>query len=112
MIEILNNHGPVYTSRRRFWSMGNEYLIYPDRLELRVPFLLSTFVIKREELIDINIYKPPVLRTTLWALKLDFADLFEHVGIIRKNGFMKKLRFTPENPREFVRKVEEIILRK
>jgi len=36
------------------------------------------------------------------------ADLNEHVGIKRKNGFFKQLRFTPENTKEFVNKVNEI----
>jgi len=37
------------------------------------------------------------------------ADLKEHVGIKRRNGFFKQLRFTPENPEEFVSKAKEIL---
>jgi len=40
--------------------------------------------------------------------RLDLADLNEHVGIKRINGFFKQLRFTPENPKEFVAKVKEL----
>ena len=101
---------PFYRSRATKKSIGNEYSIYADRIELRCrfPFLAKTLVIKKDDLISIDIFKPPVIRTTFWALKLDLADLNEHVGIKRKNGFFKQLRFTPENPKEFVSKVKEI----
>ena len=66
-------------------------------------------LVKKDDLVSIDIFKPPVIRTTFWALKLDLADLKEHVGIQRKNGFFKQLRFTPENPEEFVSKNREIL---
>jgi len=101
---------PLYKSRPTKKSIGNEYYIYSDRIELRCrfPFFSKTLVIKKDDLISIEIFKPPVIRTTFWALKLDLADLNEHVGIKRTNGFFKKLRFTPENPKEFVAKVKEL----
>jgi len=91
-------------------SIGNEYSIYSDRIKLRCrfPFLTKTLVVKKDDLVSIDIFKPPVIRTTFRALKLDLADLKEHVGNKRKNGFFKQLRFTPENPKEFVSKVREI----
>jgi len=66
-------------------------------------------VVKKDDLISIDIFKPPVIRTTFRALKLDLADIKEHVGIKRKNGFFRQLRFTPENPKEFVTKAKEIL---
>jgi len=45
--------------------------------------------LKKDDLVSIDIFKPPVIRTTFWALKLDLADLKEHVGIQRKNGFQR-----------------------
>jgi hypothetical protein len=91
-------------------SLGNEYQIYSDRIELRCrfPFFSKTLVIKKDDLISIGIFKPPVIRTAFWALKLDLADLYEHMGVKRTNGFFKQLRFTPENPKEFVAKVKEL----
>jgi hypothetical protein len=105
-----STHTPLYKSVPTKKSIGNEYSIYTDRIELRCrfPFLTKTLVIKKNDLISIDIFKPPVVRTTFRALKLDLADLKEHVGIKRKNGFFKQLRFTPENPKEFVSKVKEI----
>jgi len=101
---------PLYKSRPTKKSIGNEYYIYTDRIELRCrfPFITKTLVIKRGDLISIDIFKPPVIRTTFWSLTLDRADFNEHVGIQRRNGFFKQLRFTPENPKEFVAKVKEL----
>jgi hypothetical protein len=101
---------PLYESKSTKKSIGNEYSIYADRIELkcRFPFITKTLVIKKDDIISIDTFKPPVFRTTIRALKLDLADLNEHVGIKRKNGFFKQLRFTPENPKEFVAKVKEL----
>lgn len=102
---------PLYTSRPTKTSIGNAYSIYADRIELRCrfPFLTKTLVVKKDDLISIDIFKPPVIRTTFRALKLDLADIKEHVGIKRKNGFFRRLRFTPKNPKEFVTKAREIL---
>jgi hypothetical protein len=100
----------LYTSTSTKKSMGNAYSIYADRIELkcRFPFITKTLIIKKDDIISIDTFKPPVFRTSMRALKLDLADLNEHVGINRKNGFFKQLRFTPENPKEFVAKVKEL----
>jgi hypothetical protein len=88
-----SNDIPFYESVPTKKSMGNKYSIYPDRIELkcRFPFVTKTLVIKKDDLISIGVFKPPVIKTTFRALKLDFADLKEHVGIKRKNGFFKQL---------------------
>ena len=101
---------PLYTSRPSKKSISNEYRIYIDRIELRCrfPFFSKTLVIKKDDLISIGIFKPPVIRTTFWALKLDLADFNEHLGIRRTKGFFKQLRFTPDNPQAFVAKVKEL----
>jgi hypothetical protein len=95
---------PLYTSGPTWKSLGNAYYIYADRIELRCrfPFFTRPLIITRDDLISIDVFKPPVIRTAFLAFKLDLADLSEHVGLKRKNGFFKQLRFTPEHPREFV----------
>jgi len=105
-----SNDTPLYKSKPTKKSIGNEYSIYSERIDLRCrfPFFTKTLVVKKDDLISIDIFKPPVIRTTFRALKLDLADLKEHVGIKRKNGFFKQLRFTPENPKEFVSKAREV----
>lgn len=106
-----NTGTPLYKSRPTRKSIGNEYCIYSDRIELRCrfPFFPKKMVIQKEDLISIDIFKPPVIRAAFWALKLDLADFNEHVGIKRTNGFFKQLRFTPENPQEFVARAREIL---
>ena len=101
---------PLYASSATMKSMGNTYLVYPDRIELRcrLPFMWKTFVVSKEDLVAIDVFKPPVIRTTWRALKLDLADLKAHVGLQRKTGFFKQLRFTPEDPEAFVAKVKEV----
>lgn len=100
---------PLYTSGPTWKSLGNTYYIYSDRIELRCrfPFFTRTLIVTRDDLISIDVFKPPVIRTTFLALKLDLADLSTHVGLKRRNGFFKQLRFTPAHPDEFVAKVRE-----
>jgi hypothetical protein len=63
-----------------------------------------------EDIVSIRTEKPfQTIRWTFKVLKLDLADLFEHVALERNNGFFKHLRFTPEDPGEFVRMTKEIL---
>jgi hypothetical protein len=98
---------PIYESKGTIRSLWNTYRIFDDRIELQVRLFFTKIVIRRDELLKVDVYKPPVLRTAFWAVKLDLADLFLHVGIERSSGFFKKLRFTPTNPYEFKRQVIE-----
>ena len=101
---------PVYTSTPTMKSMGNEYYIFPDRIELRWRYLFfhKIITVKKEDIVSIGLFKPPVLRTSFKALKLDLADFYEHVGITRKGGVFSQLRFTPEDPRKFVATAKEV----
>lgn len=99
---------PIYISKGTPRSIWNEYRIYEDRVELEFHLFFKTFVIPADELVEIKVYRPPVIRTVFWALKIDLADLFTHVGIERKNGCFKRIRFTPTSPDEFTTKVKEI----
>lgn len=40
------------------------------------------------------------------TVKLDWADLNEHVSAQRETGVFRQFRLTPEDPAEFVRQVE------
>ena len=101
----------LYESKPTVKSIGGRYSIYDDRVELQHP-LFKNLIIKKEELISIGVFNPPVIVTMFKnkkiILKLDLADLNKHVGIERKNGLFKNLRFTPEDPKEFVSKLKEI----
>ncbi len=102
----------VYKSAATLKSLGNEYSIFADRIELNwgFPLVALKLIIHRDDLVSIGVFKPPVIRTTFWALKLDLADLHEHVGIQRRSGIFKQLRFTPEKPKEFISRAKETLM--
>lgn len=91
----------LYRSEGCFKSFWNTYSVYEDRIELEFKLFFTTIVIRRADFVSIDIFKPPVIRTSWGALKLDFADLFTHVGITRNCGYFKEIRFTPEDPHAF-----------
>jgi hypothetical protein len=97
----------LYESKATSKSIWNTYKIFDDRIELQFRLFLTKIVISKDEFVSVDVYKPPVIRTTFWALKMDLADLYTHVGIERKQGILKNFRFTPENPQEFKEKVIE-----
>ncbi len=101
---------PTYVSKACAKSLWNEYRVYEDRVELQFRLFFKTFVIYYEDMISIALFDPPVIKTKFWALKLDWADFNKHVGIERKNGFMKYLRFTPQEPDNFVEAIEQYFM--
>jgi len=103
MTESIDNL--IYDSKGTPRSLWNNYRIYNDRIELQFRIFFTKIIIQRDTFVKVDVYKPPVVRTGLWALKLDLADLYNHVGIERNNGLFKKIRFTPSNPYEFKQKV-------
>jgi len=108
---------PIYVSRRTPASLWQEYRIFSDRVELQSRLLFHTFVIPANEILAIEV-RPPLVGADIfrgkgfryiWALKIDNADFYRHVAIQRKSGFMKRIRFTPDNPEEFVRVCQSIM---
>ena len=97
----------LYESKGSPKSLWNTYSIFSDRIELQCRPFFTTLVISKDAFVKVDVYKPPVIRTVFWALKLDLADFYTHVGIERNCGMLKKLRFTPTNPQEFKQKVIE-----
>jgi len=90
--------------------MWQDYQVFPDRVELRCRLLFRTFVIPAEEILQVEIRGPwsfELLRRTV--LKLDWADLFQHVEIHRKSGLFRYLRFTPDDPARFVAECKSIM---
>ena len=106
---------PIYVSRRLFRNLWQQYRIYHDRVELR--FFAGRKVVRAEDLLDVEI-RPAVVIADLFrakgfarsfALKLDLADFFRHVAIHRRSGWIKHLRFTPDDPETFVQLCKSII---
>ena len=110
---------PFYVSPRSSRSIWQEYRIYPDRLELQCWVAFHTLVIPAEEIIEIEV-RPPIVIADLFRgksflysfpLKIDGSDGHRHVAIKRKCGFIKHIRFTPDEPDRFV-EVCRLIMRK
>jgi len=101
---------PTYASEKSAKNFWQDYRVYPDRIELRCWIVLKTFVIPAEDILEIKI-RPAFsfldlfrgkVKVLWWVIKLDWADLCEHVEIHRKTGWFKYLRITPDNPTNFV----------
>jgi hypothetical protein len=106
---------PLYVSKRLFRNLWQQYRIYTDRIELRS--CVGRKVIRAEDIVDVEV-RPPVVIGDLFrgkgfvqsfALKLDLADLFHHVAIHRRSGWIKHLRFTPDDPDMFVNVCKSIM---
>ena len=107
----------IYISPRSSKSLWQEYRVYPDRIELQCKVALHTFVIPADEILDIQA-RPPLVFADLFRgkgfvyafpLKIDWADMCRHVGVRRKSGFMKHIRFTPGDPDKFVEACKSIM---
>ena len=78
---------------------------------------LHTIVVPANEIVDIQIRPPLVFADLLrgkgfafsFPLKIDSADICRHVAIKRKSGFIKHIRFTPDDPDKFVDACKTII---
>ena len=99
---------PLYVSRRLFKNLWQQYRIYSDRIELRS--CAGCKLIRAEDIADVEV-RPPVAIGDVFrwkgfaqsfALKLDLADLYRHVAIQRRSGWIRHIRFTPDDPDTFV----------
>jgi len=115
---------PIYSSKARGCGNKNRYRIYADRLELDLNFLFikKNFVIPAHDIIDIWTSPPSTLKSIPrmggWfkaigkGLKLDLADMFEHVGIqCHRDGYFKFFFFAPEDPAGFVAAVKNNLMK-
>ena len=107
----------IFISPRSSKSLWQEYRVYPDRIELQCKVALRTLVIPADEICDIQI-RPPLVFADLFRgkgfgyafpLKIDWADICRHVAIKRKSGFMKHIRFTPDDPDKFLEACKTIM---
>ncbi len=112
-----SNDQPIYISKPTWHSLKQTYYVYPDRVELEFK-LGRTFVIPQDDIVVVDVRYPPVARDLIGghpqfnrirALKLDLADLNDHVALVKESGFWQQLRFTPDNPREFVEACKSIV---
>lgn len=115
----MKTDNPLYISKAFSRSLWQEYRIYANRVELdfHVLIIKKNFIVSFDQIQKVFLRPPLVfadffrgdfpLKVIAKTLKLDLADLFNHVLIIKKKGF--HLRFTPENPNEFKTILEQSI---
>jgi hypothetical protein len=92
--------------------LWQQYRIFPDRLELQAWILFHTIVIPAREILTIET-RPSVFsgrKGITLGIKLDNSDLCRHVLVTKKSGLWKRLAFTPDQPDEFARVCESILL--
>jgi hypothetical protein len=97
---------PIYESKRTAAGLWQRYLVFRDRVELRT--LFGRFRLPFESIVSIDV-SPPLLKVMargqmskeLRAIKLDCADLVEHVCVQSSRGVIRYYRFTPDDPKEF-----------
>jgi hypothetical protein len=98
----------IYTSKCSAKSLWQEYRIYDDRVEFHTWH--GPWVIPFDQVESVEIAEP-LLKAILhlrfdskhWPrqIKLDLADLKEHVTLDKSEGLIRKVYFTPEKPAEF-----------
>ena len=107
---------PIYKSLSTVKSLWQEYYIYSDRVELRthlgnliLPFSEIETVEVRESDVKGLMHGELQLKNFRPALKLDWANFLEHVVLDKNNGKIRRILFTPDNPEEFKRTLEEAL---
>ena len=107
---------PIYLSPRSRRSFWQEYRVYPDRFELECWFTLHARHSRGSDSGNRCAASSGCRRSIRgigfarsFPLKMDCADIRRHVAIKRKSGFMKNLRFTPDDPNKFVETCKTIM---
>jgi hypothetical protein len=97
----------VYTSSRSAGSLWQRYVVYADRVELGT--LFGRMVVPLDQVEDIWVCGP------LWGglgggswrgVKLDLADVREHVALDKSGGWFRTVHFSPPDPARFVAAVQ------
>jgi len=110
------NETPLYVSNCTKKSLWQKYEIFDDRVELHT--WVGNFKIPFDQIEKAEVY-PPVLKSLRLHLKnclpvglhLDAVDFKEHVILDKKKGVIRHILFTPEDPPEFKRALDEALAR-
>ncbi len=103
----------LYTSTCAAKSLWQEYRIYDDRVELDT--LLGTLTVPLDQVEGVEVAHSFLqglrlhLRGLRPAIKLDWADLHEHVVIDKNTGLFRHVAFTPDNPEKFAAALEQAL---
>ncbi len=108
----------LYRSERQFKSLGQRYDIYADRFEFET--LLGRWTIPFTEVVSLAVEEAGVqalvngrlgLDHFFATLKLDCADVTEHVAIARNTGWARRVLLSPTEPSAFVAAAEQALAR-
>ena len=109
---------PDYISTSTLKSIWQEYRIFGDRLEFDTKFGRITIPfenVERVEVLDAD--TKALLRGDLRlknfrpAIKIDWANFMEHVVLDKKEGLVRRILFTPEDPVAFKDALQDALAR-
>jgi hypothetical protein len=102
------NETPIYTSKSSVKSLWQEYRIYEDHLEFSTLFGQLTIPFDQVESVEVSesdlkgLLKGDLkLKNFRPALKLDWANFLEHVVLDKREGCVRRVLFTPDDPKAF-----------
>ncbi len=110
------NETPIYISNCTKKSLWQKYEIFGDRVELHT--WVGNFKIPFDQIEKAEVL-PPVLKSFRLHLKnclpvglhLDAVDFKEHILLDKKEGVVRHVLFTPEDPAEFKRVLDNALAR-
>ncbi len=108
---------PIYTSKSTVKSLWQEYRIYDDRLEFDTLFGQMAVPLEDVEQADVceseiqGLFKGDLHLRHMPALKLDWANFVEHVVVDKREGSLRHILFTPEDPAAFVSVLNDALAR-
>ncbi len=107
----------LYTSKSSLKSLWQEYRIYKDHIEFSTHFGIISIPFDKIELIEVQesdvkgLLKGNLkLKGFKPAIKLDWANFQEHVVLDKNDGFCRRFLFTPEDPSEFKKVLEKLLM--
>lgn len=108
-----------FVSRGWSGSLGQEYRVSSERIELRFRLLFKTYAIPLLEIARIRVVDGGIellgdvirgessLLSIFWVLVLDTAAFRRHVLLETRSGGLRYFRFTPQDPEAFVAAVND-----
>jgi hypothetical protein len=112
------SEAPLYTSPSSIKSLWQEYRVYEDRVEFGTLFGRMVVPLEHVERADVSesevkgLLKGDLhLKGFRPALKLDWANFTEHVVLDKKEGRIRRVLFTPNDPRAFCAALDQALAR-
>jgi hypothetical protein len=111
------SHTPIYTSKSTIKSLWQEYRIYDDHLEFDTLFGQMDIPFDDIEQAEVSasemqgLFKGDLHLRYMPALKLDWANFVEHVVVDKREGLLRHILFTPEDPTAFVSALHDALTR-